>query len=89
MMENEKWGEKVTVVLHRVPETEDFEGGYEAVTMTGVPRGVSVTGSDPDSAEGALDHLVGGLRAFGFVGRVAVEDVTTARRVERYELRAE
>lgn len=27
----EGWGEKVTVVLHYVPESEDFEGGFEAV----------------------------------------------------------
>lgn len=30
---SESWGEKVTVVLHQVPESEDFEGGFEAVTM--------------------------------------------------------
>ena len=30
---NEAWGEKVMVVLHHVPEDEDFEGGFEAVTM--------------------------------------------------------
>lgn len=30
---NERWGAKVTVIVHHVPESEDFEGGYEAVTM--------------------------------------------------------
>jgi hypothetical protein len=29
---NKAWGEKVTVVLHHVPEDEDFKGGFEAVT---------------------------------------------------------
>ena len=82
------WGKKVTVVLHRTPEDEGFEGGFEAVTSAGVPHGVSVTGSDGDSAEGALRHLLRGLRAFGFAGRVAVEDATGVGRVERYEVEA-
>lgn len=30
---NEGCGEKVMVVLHHVPEDEDFKGGFEAVTM--------------------------------------------------------
>ena len=80
------WGEKVTVVLHHVPEDEGFEGGFEAVTMSGVPHDVAVIGSDQDSAEGALEHLSAGLRAFGFSGRVAVEDATGAGRVERYDI---
>lgn len=85
-MANEGWGEKVTVVLHHIPESEDFEGGFEAITMMGVPHGVSVTGSDPNSAEGALNHLLDGLRAFGFAGRVAVEDATYIGSVQRYEV---
>ena len=80
------WDEKVTVVLHHVPEDEGFEGGFEAVTPTGVPHGVSITGNDRDSSEGALHHLLDGLRAFGFDGRVAVEDATGAGRVGRYEV---
>lgn len=28
------WDKKVVVVLHHVPDSEDFDGGYEAVTMT-------------------------------------------------------
>jgi hypothetical protein len=83
----EDWGEKVTVVLHHVPESEDFEGGFEAVTMMGVPHGVSITGSDPNSTESALNHLLDGLRAFGFNGRVAVEDATYIGGVQRYEIR--
>ena len=82
------WGEKVTVVLHHIPESEDFEGGFEAVTMTGVPHGVSIAGSDPDSTEGALGHLLDGLRAFGFSGRVAIEDATGIGRVDHYEIPA-
>lgn len=80
------WGEKVTVVLHHVPEGEESEEGYEAVTMKGVPHGVIITGSASDSAEAALNRLLDGLRAFGFSGRVAVEDVTSSGRVERYEI---
>lgn len=80
------WGERVTVVLHRVPESEDFEGGYEAVTIAGVPYGVSVTSSDPDSTEEALSRLLDALRAFGFAGRVAVEDTTYIGSVQRFEV---
>ncbi len=46
---SDAWGSTVTVVLHRVPESEEFEGGYEAVTIIGVPHGVAITGSDPIS----------------------------------------
>ncbi len=84
----EAWSEKVTVVVHHVPESEDYEGGFEAVTMAGVPHNVSVTGSDPESAEDALNHLLDGLRAFGFIGRVAVEDATRPGQVDRYEVPA-
>ena len=83
---NQGWDEKVMVVLHRVPEIEEFEGGYEAVTMTGVPHNVIVTGSDRNSAEIALNHLVDGLRAFSFAGRVAIDDETDADPVGRYQL---
>ncbi len=65
-------GDNVTGVLHHVPEEEGFEDGYEAVTMTGVPYNIAVMGSDPDAAEGALRHLLDGLRAFGFSGREVV-----------------
>ncbi len=82
----EAWGDTVTVVIHHVPETEDYEGGFEAVAMTGVPHNVSVTGSDPDSADDALNHLLDGLRAFGFAGRVDVEDATYIGGVQRYEI---
>ncbi len=89
MKEIQGWDERVTVVVHHMPDTEDFEGGYEAVTVTGVPHGVSITGSDPDSAEGALNHLLDGLRALGFAGRVAVEDATYIGGVLRYEIGSE
>lgn len=82
------WSETVTVVLHHVPEDEHFEGGYEVVTITGVPHNVSVTGSDPESKEMALEHLLEGLVAFGFVGRVLVEDATGLGRPERYQIEA-
>jgi hypothetical protein len=80
------WGDKVTVVLHHIPESEESEGEYEAVTMRGIPYEVSITGSDPGSAEGALNHLLDGLRAFGFTGHVFVEDATNVGRVEHYEV---
>ena len=80
------WGEKVTVILHHIPESEESEEGYEAVTMKGVPYNVSITGSDPRSAEDALNHLLDGLRAFGFIGHVAVEDVTAPGSIKRYEI---
>lgn len=82
------WGSEVIVVVHHVPESGGFEGGYEATTMMGVPEGVVVTGTDGDSAEGALNHLMAGLRAFGFSGRVAVEDTTVDGGVRRYEVEA-
>jgi len=76
----------VTVTVHQVPESEEFEGGYAAVTMRGVPHGVIVTGEDPGSAERALNHLLDGLRAFGFSGRVVVDDVTFGGGVRRQEI---
>lgn len=84
----EGWGNEVGIVVHHVPEDEDYEGGYEATTVMGVPHNVIVTGSDRDSVESALGHLLDGLRAFGFTGRVAVEDFTEPGRVERYEIEA-
>lgn len=80
------WGDKVTVIIHRVPESEDSEGGYEAVTMMGVPHNVVVTGSGHESAEAALNHLLSGLEAFGFTGRVAVEDATGIGGTQQYEV---
>ncbi len=80
------WGDRVTVIVHYRPEDQDFGGGYEATTLTGVPHNVIVTGGDEDSAEGALDQLLDGLRAFGFRGRVAVEDATGLGRPQRYEV---
>jgi hypothetical protein len=81
------WLEEVGVVLHHVPESEDSEAYFEAVTMKGVPYGVSISGSAPDLAEGALKQLLDGLQAFGFTGRVIVDDVTGLGRPDRYELR--
>ncbi len=78
------------MLVHHVPESEiSGTEGYEAVTMKGVPFGVIITGADDESAEGALNQLVSGLKAFGFVGRVAVEDATNLGPVERYEVRVE
>ncbi len=82
------WGDRVSVVLHHVPESEASESGYEAVTMVGVPHGVSITGEEPDSADGALRRLLDGLRAFGFTGRVMVDDATGSDGIDRYEIEA-
>ncbi len=82
----EGWGDKVTVVVHRILESEDFEGGFEAVTMSGVPGMVTVTASDRDSKEEAFERLREGLRAFGFSGTLAVEDATGLGRPVRYEV---
>lgn len=83
-----EWGERVAVVVHHVPETEESEEGYEAVTMVGVPFGAFVTASDAESPSEAADRLLGALRAFGYSGSVAVEDVTEPGRSERYEIGA-
>ena len=83
------WNDRVTVVLHHEPESEDYEGGYEAVTMTGVPGMVWITASARDSKEEALGRLLNGLRTFGFNGLMLVEDVTEPGRNERYEFQAE
>ncbi len=80
-----EWVEKVVVVVHHVPETEESEEGYEAVTMSGVPLGVSVS-SDSETAQEALDGLLGALKAFGYVGTVSVEDVTYMGGTQQYEL---
>ena len=39
------WEDEVTVVLHRIPESEDSEASFEAVTMKGVPYGVVIRGT--------------------------------------------
>lgn len=85
---SEAWGRTVTVVLHRIPESEEYEGGFEAVTMTGVPGMVTVAATDRESKEKAFEHLRDGLRAFGFAGTLAVEDATEPGRPVRYEVEA-
>lgn len=80
-----EWVEKVVVVVHHVPESEESEEGYEAVTMSGVPLGVSVS-SDSETAQEALDGLLGALKAFGYVGTVSVEDATYIGGTQHYEL---
>lgn len=80
------WGERVLVVVYHVPESEESEGGYEAVTMGGTPLGVSVTAGDADAASGAVEQLIGALRVFGYSGAVTVEDATYIGGVKRYEI---
>lgn len=83
---SESWGDRVTVIISYTPENTEVPGSYEAVTITGVPHNVIVYGVDEDSADGALNHLLDGLRAFGFAGRVSVEDFSEDGRGERYEV---
>lgn len=84
-MDSIGWAEQVAVVVHRVPETEEYEGGFEAATMGGVPGMVTVTATDRDSKEEAFERLREGLRAFGFTGTLAVQDATGLGRPVRYE----
>jgi hypothetical protein len=46
----------VVVILRHLQETGEYEGGYEAVTMMGVPYSVPVIGCDRISARAALNH---------------------------------
>jgi hypothetical protein len=48
-------------------------------------RDVDLNWQCPDSAQAALVHLLGGLRTFGFRGRVAVEDAICMGGVHRYD----
>ena len=80
------WSEKVTVILHHIRESEESEEGYEAVTTKGVPYDVSITGSDSESAEGAINHLLNGLKSFGFTGSITVEDMPHIGEARRYEI---
>jgi hypothetical protein len=82
------WDETVTVLLHHVPDSEEFEGGYEAETMKDVPNDVRISCDDPDSMEEALDHFIGGLALLGFEGRVVVEDAAELGPKQRYEVEA-
>jgi hypothetical protein len=81
-----EWGDRVVVVLHHVPESEESEEGYEATTLTGVPLGAIVTYSDAASARAALEGLLGTLRTFGYSGAVTVEDATEPGGNRRYEV---
>lgn len=78
------WEERVAVAVYPVPETEESEGGFEAVTTGGVPLGVSVTAFENTASE-ALDRLFGALRAFGFAGTATVVDSTYMGGAKRYE----
>lgn len=83
---SEGWGDEVMVVVSYTPEDAEVSGGYEAITLAGVPHGVIVYGVDEYSAQGALNHLLAGLRAFGFTGFISVEEFGEDGRRERYEV---
>ncbi len=80
-----EWPDAVTVHVHHVPESQDYEAGYEALTMRGVPFGVSVSASGV-SAQEALERLEVALRVFGFEGTLKVEDHAHIGEAQRYEL---
>jgi hypothetical protein len=80
------WEDKVTVIVHYIPESEETEGGYEAETITGVPHGVKISVGDHESAQQALDHLISGLQSLGFSGVVAIADATNVGGMRRYEI---
>lgn len=81
-----EWEERVNVVIHHVPESEESEEGYEAVTMGGVPLRAIVTHSDADSPREALDGLLAALVAFGYSGTVVVHDATQSGHTDSYEV---
>ncbi len=83
---NSAWGAVVAVTLYHEPEDEAFEGGYGAVTMSGVPENVQIKGTDLDTAGVALQHLTAGLTALGFGGRLLIHDVTVPGSNTRYEM---
>lgn len=76
---------RLTIVVHRVPESEDYEGGYEAATLSGTPRGVVISSPGHASSEEALDNLLRALGELGIAGTVRVEDATYLAGVQRYE----
>lgn len=80
------WGDQVTVVVHHIPESEETEGGYEAVTMSGVPLGISVSTGEMETAQEALDRLLSALSIFGFAGTVGVEDTTYIGSVQHFDI---
>jgi hypothetical protein len=79
------WGERVVVMLHHIPESEEAEETYEATTLVGVPFGAVVTHSDAASPREALDGLLNSLAAFGYSGLVSVEDATHEEGMRRYD----
>jgi hypothetical protein len=81
-----EWGEEIVVIVHHIPESEEAEEGYEALTMKGVPHNVSISAESSTSAQEALDQLLSGLKVFGFSGRVNVEDATYIGGMQQYKV---
>jgi hypothetical protein len=80
------WGVEIVVIVHHIPESEETEEGYEALTMKGVPHNVLVSAGSRSSAQEALDQLLSGLKVFGFSGSVKIEDATYIGGVHQYEV---
>lgn len=80
------WEQRVPVTLLHERESEEAEGGYEAITMGGLPHKVTVSAGSSTSKEEALKRLCDALLVFGFKGTIAVHDVTHIGYSEEYEV---
>lgn len=69
--------------MHYVPKDIGYEGGYEVVTMTGVPYNASTEVSDRGPKAEARRHLLSEFWVSGFAGRAAVEGTTSLGCSER------
>lgn len=83
----DSWRERVAIVLHHVPESDEGPAEYRAETISGVPNDVKVEGGG-GSARTALEHLLGGLWLMGFRGTVEVSEGSgdTGEAFRRYEV---
>lgn len=82
----EEWGNEIGVTLLLEPGSEGYPRLYKATTMSGIPYGVVVSGESEKSGQEAVEHLVSGLRTFGFSGPVLIHDVTVPGRSEQHSL---
>lgn len=78
------WRERLAVVLHYIPESNEGTAEYRAETLSGAPGGVTVSGGGA-SGKAALDHLLGGLWLMGFRGTAEVSD-GSGEEFRRYEV---
>lgn len=81
-----EWGSRVAVIVYPASMSDDYESGYVAETLTGVPHGVVVSAGGEDTPEQAVDRLIAALDAFGLTGTVAVEDASRGGGTGTYEV---